>query len=192
METLQRAWGLCGLPEMSSGGTKAGGDAGNFAVTATRSRGFSSRGAGGHATSLTTRFFLLRLALVGYRPGMLQAYRRPVVFLGLLFLGCSGQDNAAVVAQCETLARAWCERLVGCLIELEDLAEDERDSSEELCQDGYTQAARCDSATSVTDQYDECVEDIDALPCSRFQDREEDEGRVSALPRSCVGAVHVN
>lgn len=109
----------------------------------------------------------------------------------MVVTGCGDDKKSSKeLAQddCHVFGQTWCERSMTCLVEVGTLAQSEYATNFDMCTDVAT--SKCDSAVAVTASYDQCLLDIDAMPCSTWNVPESDLSSVS-IPENCNGAVLV-
>jgi hypothetical protein len=138
---------------------------------------------------------MVRVALVGLLLGVVQ--------LG----GCAGKTlqegedtpasggkankpppNATPTAQCKSLASTWCNKAFGCYVKVGRLAESQRKASVDSCIKLAVDHAPCSEVTSVSNEYDTCVSQINAMACSKWNVPQEQFGSITE-PVSCETAL---
>lgn len=100
----------------------------------------------------------------------------------------SGEDT--VTAKCEAFASTWCSRAIGCLVTVGALSESQQAEELDTCVDLVFAAVRCEDAVAVSSSYDQCLDDIEAKPCSDW-DVPQTELSTVTLPSSCSGVILV-
>ncbi|XYI02211.1 hypothetical protein ACMHYB_21520 [Sorangium sp. So ce1128] len=98
----------------------------------------------------------------------------------------SGEDT--VTAKCEAFASTWCSRAIGCLVTVGTLSESQQAEELDSCVDVAFAAVRCEDAVAVSSSYDQCLDDIEAKPCSDW-DVPETELSTVTPPSSCNGII---
>lgn len=107
--------------------------------------------------------------------------------------GCGGDDDdlPPAVEKCQTFARTWCEATVQCLVSVGRLAESQRATNLDVCIDTAIAAAQCKRAVQISGGYNQCLSDIDAMDCQRWN-VPEDQLSTVGLPATCQGVVLVS
>jgi hypothetical protein len=118
--------------------------------------------------------------------------------IAILATGCGGDDDqddsggggGDAVSGCEAFADAWCDRAIGCLVELGTLTQADFDAQLDVCIDVGVAAARCENAVALGPTYDECLADIDAKLCTDWDVPMSELGTVLP-PDTCRGQIMV-
>jgi len=72
------------------------------------------------------------------------------------------------VQQCQTYASTWCTKAFGCYVQVGRLDESLRQSNTDQCTQLVTANLPCSAATGTGDDFDTCVSQIKAMPCSKW------------------------
>jgi hypothetical protein len=121
-----------------------------------------------------------------------------MVVLAVTWVACAGDGDDggtasasnAAVRGCEAFAQTWCGRAIGCLVELGTLTASDRAVNEDVCIDVGVASAQCERAVALGPTYDQCLEDIDAMPCSHWNVPMSQLGTVMP-PSTCAQQVLV-
>lgn len=107
--------------------------------------------------------------------------------------GCGGDDDdlPAPVAKCHTFARTWCGAAIQCAVSVGKLAEAQRAANVDVCIDTAIASARCKNAVEIGPTYDQCLSDIDAMDCQRWNVPDDQLASVG-VPATCQGVVRVS
>jgi hypothetical protein len=130
---------------------------------------------------------------------MVRAVSAVVLFCGLVLLGgaCSGKmltegddddDSISPVQKCETYASTWCNKAFGCYVKVGRMKESDRQGNVNKCVQIIVDRLPCSEISSVTDDYDECISQIDGMSCSRWDVPTTQFGTITP-PTSCDTAL---
>ncbi|KYF55296.1 hypothetical protein BE08_33690 [Sorangium cellulosum] len=97
-------------------------------------------------------------------------------------------DEDIATAKCEAFASTWCGRAIGCLVTSGVLSGSQEAEALDTCVDVAVATARCEDAVAVRSSYDQCIDDIEAKPCSDW-DVPETELSTVTPPSSCNGII---
>jgi hypothetical protein len=114
--------------------------------------------------------------------------------------GCSGKyddgtggassddDEPTPPQQCQTYASTWCNKSFGCYVQVGRLAESDLQYNVDQCIQVISDALPCSGVTKVGEDYDKCISQIKAMPCSKWNVPTNQFGLV-ARPASCDFAL---
>ena len=112
--------------------------------------------------------------------------------LPYLALACSDDDSGSstqnVEERCQVLAQTWCGRAIECLVQLAAIEEGDESELRRICETATVAALDCSNAVRIDSGYDQCLTDIEAMPCTSW-DRNFDDLNDVELPGSCRGVV---
>jgi hypothetical protein len=121
-----------------------------------------------------------------------------VLLGGLALLGaCSGQtleededdvDTVPAPQRCQTYASTWCNKSFGCYVEVGRMKETERQRNVTECIQIIVDKLPCSKVTSVSDDYDTCISQIEGMSCSRWDVPTSSFGTITP-PDSCDYAL---
>ena len=131
---------------------------------------------------------------------MVRAVSALVLLCGLVLLGgaCSGKtltegdedddDTVSPAQKCQTYASTWCNKAFGCYVKVGRMKEGERQSNVNKCIDIIVDRLPCSEISSVSDDYDTCISQIDGMSCSRWDVPTTQFGTITP-PTSCDTAL---
>jgi hypothetical protein len=100
----------------------------------------------------------------------------------------TNSDEDTATAKCEAFASAWCGRAVGCLVTVGTLSASQQAEETDTCVDVASAAARCENAVAVSSSYGQCLDDVEAKPCSDWNVPITELSTVTP-PSSCNGII---
>lgn len=108
--------------------------------------------------------------------------------------GGSSSDGAAgetskpsPVTQCQTYASTWCNKSLGCYVQLGRIDADTGQTDIDECVQRIHDTLPCTGVTDVADTYDTCISQIKGMACSRWNVPQTQFGTVTP-PASCDNA----
>jgi hypothetical protein len=104
--------------------------------------------------------------------------------------GCGDDDKGEdPVAQCNSLADAYCTNVVDCLVEGGTVPDEERDTQVADCKSAAKELIDCAHAIGVSESYDDCVNRLNHPDCDAINQSVADDDL--ELPDSCKGVIGV-
>jgi hypothetical protein len=121
--------------------------------------------------------------------------------LGTTALGCggtsggdddSGSDHSGLTPEqsCEQFADVWCNKALGCYSMVGRLPATSLPNEVESCIRVAIAGVPCDRAVAVGASYDQCLDDVEAMPCARWDVPESQIGSVTP-PSACAGVIKI-
>ena len=122
-----------------------------------------------------------------------------VFLFGLAVLGaCSGKtleddegdgdDSIPAPQKCQTYASTWCNKAFGCYVKVGRMKETERQRNVNECIEVIVERLPCSEVTSVSEDYDTCIDQIDGMSCSVWDVPTSSFGNIKR-PASCDYAL---
>ena len=92
------------------------------------------------------------------------------MFLGLLLAGCGGSDDHTgstppAELKCQAFVTDYCSSTTACLVTGNLITEADRAPTNQGCLNGAATKLPCNRAQGVTSTYDQCITDLQNLPC---------------------------
>jgi hypothetical protein len=115
-----------------------------------------------------------------------------LIAAGVGLLGCSSDSdsNGGPVDKCKEFAYTWCGHALACIVEVGGLPASEQSKQTDDCVRVLIATVNCEKAVSVSNQYDTCLTDVAAMPCSSWDVETSQLGTVTPPP-SCQGVVTI-
>lgn len=117
------------------------------------------------------------------------------LMLGALALvGCSDDSESKppqAQLDCNLFAETWCGRAITCVVEVGTLQQSQYQATYNSCVSAAEGAVPCAKAVGTTASFDQCLVDIDAMPCSTWNVAVSDLGTIRP-PTTCNGAVLIS
>lgn len=122
------------------------------------------------------------------------------VLCGLFALGaCSGKtlegtgdgdddDGTPAPQKCQAYASTWCNKVFGCYVKVGRINETAKKTNVDQCYQIIVDRLPCSEVASVSDEYDTCLSQINAMACSRWDVPATQIGTVTP-PASCDNAL---
>jgi hypothetical protein len=95
---------------------------------------------------------------------------------------------ASPVKQCEAYASSWCNRSIGCYVQVGRLGEAAKQYNIDECKKLIISKLPCSAVQSVGETYSTCISQIKAMACSKWDVPKEQFGTVP-VPPSCDEAL---
>jgi hypothetical protein len=113
------------------------------------------------------------------------------LFIAVGLVGCSSDDDRnPAIDKCELFANTWCTHSMSCLVQVNRLSQSEEQDQVDACNRVAIAAVPCDKAVDVGPAFDQCLADVDAMPCQTW-DVEPTQLDTITPPNSCFGVVKV-
>ena len=128
---------------------------------------------------------------------MVRAVSAMVLLCGVVVLGgaCSGKmlpedddDSTSPVQKCQIYASTWCNKAFGCYVKVGRMKESERQGNVDKCIQVIVDRLPCSEISSVSDDYDTCISQIEGMSCSRWDVPTTQFGAITP-PTSCDTAL---
>ena len=102
--------------------------------------------------------------------------------------GAAGAPSTGMTPpeQCDRFADVWCDKGVGCSVEVGRLPAEQQDGAASNCKFGVVAGLDCNAVTSVGLTYADCLVGIDGMDCASWDVPVEDVALVTP-PESCSG-----
>jgi len=113
-----------------------------------------------------------------------------VLAAAMVAMAACGDDeggSGGAKKKCETLVDTLCERIVECAVEGDLFESSEEDDQLASCKRTLRENAGCEDAVSVTEDYDDCLEESENLECSESNEALMSE--VNPIPASCEEVI---
>jgi len=99
--------------------------------------------------------------------------------------GAAGETSTpSPSTQCDNYADTWCNKALGCYVQLGRLDQDSLQTNVDECVQGTEARLPCASVTGVSADYDKCISQINGMSCSRWDVPQTQFGTVLP-PASC-------
>src|SRR5216117_1477983 len=110
------------------------------------------------------------------------------VMAGMLLLACSSSDkqDSLPVERCKEFASTWCKHSLDCIVQVGRLSSSQEPDQLDACNRVAVAAVPCDKAVGVGTAFDQCENEVDAMPCQTW-DVETSQLSTITPPSSCVG-----
>jgi hypothetical protein len=72
------------------------------------------------------------------------------------------------VVQCQTYASTWCNKALGCYVQVGRLDEGSRQSNVDQCTQLIVDHLPCSAATGTGDDFDKCISQVKGMACSKW------------------------
>jgi hypothetical protein len=92
------------------------------------------------------------------------------------------------VVQCKNYVSTWCNKGFGCSVQVGRSAQASLKANVDQCVSVIVNKLPCSAVMSVSDQYDKCISQIKAMPCSKW---DVPQAQISSIPApaSCSEAL---
>ena len=90
-------------------------------------------------------------------------------------------------ANCQLYQDNYCAKQADCAVEFDDIKKSERAENEQACHQTFaSEGLACGSLGSVSETFDQCIEDLDKWTCVQFYDVSSER---RYIPKSCLNVL---